>query len=184
MNKLIKLPLFLGVVGCLCGGVLSLTNYFTAEKIKKDEEARANAAYIAHFSNLAHRKDVEVNDTLLGGGVVSKSYAYDESNAYIGSIYTISAVGFAGKQNPIKFTVSFSDGKPHHYVELGHGESSQGAAFMTWLKGDNNGDRLSSLETGKTETGSSVTYSAVNQAVSTCLADYLAEYTSIPAYTE
>lgn len=184
MNKLIKLPLFLGVVGCLCGGVLSLTNYFTAEKIRKDEEARANAAYTAHFPNLAHRKEVTVNETLLDGGVVAKSYAYNDSNAYIGSIYTISAIGFAGKQTPVKFTVSFANGKPHHYEELGHGESAEGAKFMTWLKGDNNGDRLSNLEAGKAETGSTRTYKAVSLAVSTCLADYLAEYTSIPAYTE
>ncbi len=185
MNKLIKLPLFLGVVGCLCGGVLALTNFVTEDKIKKDEEARANAAYIAHFSNLAHRKDAEtLNDTLTAGGVVLKSYAYDSTNTYIGTIYTISATGYAGKQNPIKFTVSFANGKPYHYVELSHSESAQGAAFMNWLKGDKNGDRLSNLEAGKTETKSSVSYGAVSKAVSTCLADYLAEYQNIPAYTE
>lgn len=183
MNKLIKLPIFLGVVGCLCGGVLSLTNFFTADKIKKGEEERANAAYIAHFANLAHRKEIEITNTdLTKAGVVLKSYAYDNSNAYIGTIYTVSATGYAGKANPIKFTISFSDGKPQHYVELSHSESNVGAEFLNWLKGDTNGDRLSNLETGKS--GSSVTFKAVDTAVKVCLNDYLQEYTSIPSYTE
>jgi len=183
MNKLIKLPLFLGIVGCLCGGVLSLTHYFTSDKIAADEEKRANAAFIAHFENLAHRTDVDtLSSELTAAGITAKAYAYDSGNAYIGTIYTCEAVGYAGKSNPIKFTVSFSDGAPHHYEEIGHGESAAGSSFMNWLKGDNGGDRLSDLEAGKATTGSSITYAAVSKAVSACSVDYLSEYQSIPDY--
>lgn len=182
MNKLLKLPLFLGTVGCLCGGVLSLTNYVTEGKIAADEEKRANAAYIAHFANLSKKTEEEVSSELSSGGVTAKFYAYDENNEYIGTIYSCSVVGYAGKNTPINFTISFADGKSNHYVEISHGESSQGKAFMDWLAGDTNGDRLGDLESGKAQTGSSVTYKAVSDAVNICSQDYLAEYTNIPSY--
>lgn len=182
MNKLVKLPIFLGVVGCLCGGVLSLTNYFTASKIAADEEKRANAAYILHFDNLSKRTDEEVSSQLQNGGVTAKFYGYDSSNNYIGTIYSCSVVGYAGKNTPINFTISFANGKSNHYVEISHGESAAGATFMNWLKGDTNGDRLGNLEEGKTQSGSSVTYKAVSDCVNICFQDYLAEYQNIPAY--
>lgn len=181
MNKLVKLPLFLGVVGCLCGGVLSLTNYITEDKIAQDEEKRANAAYIAHFANLQTKTEEALNETLSSAGVTAKFYAYDVDGAYIGTIYSCSVVGYAGKSTPINFTVSFSNGKPHHYVEISHGETAQGSKFMSWLAGDTNGDRVGNLDAGKAETGSSVSYKAVNDVVTVCSTDYLAEYTNIPA---
>ena len=55
MNKFIKLPLFLGIVGGLCGGVLALTHFITKDKIAADEYARANAAFYEHFEDLIRK---------------------------------------------------------------------------------------------------------------------------------
>ena len=161
------------------------SNETIKSSINESSVISANELFLEHFSNISHQKNIEeINDTLIKSGIILKTYAYDESNAYIGTIYTVSANGYAGKQSPIKFTISFANGKPYHYVEISHSESAQGAMFMNWLEGDTNGDRLSNLETGQVETGSSVTYLAVNKAVTTCLNDYLAEYQNIPDFAE
>ena len=55
---------------------------------------------------------------------------------------------------------------------------------MDWLAKDVNGDRLGNLEAGKTTTGSSVTYDAVNATVTACSTDYLAELANTPTYVE
>ena len=75
MKQVIKLPLFLGIVGGLCGGLLALTNYFTAPKIEKDEALRVNAAYLEHFT-FSNIKDGEITDTLAKAGVTAKIYCY------------------------------------------------------------------------------------------------------------
>ena len=176
MNKLLKLPIFLGVVGCLCGGVLSLTNFITKDKIAQDEYERANAAYYKHFAEFKTKKEVALTDELKAGGVTLKEeiFSDEQQTASLGYIYTCSVVGFAGKSSPINFTLSFADGKINNYVNLGHGESAQGAKFLDWL--DKGGSNLTNLDAGKAETGSSVTYGAISKAFSLCNADYLASY--------
>lgn len=184
MNKLVKLPLFLGAVGCLCGGVLAAVNYFTEPVIKANEEKKANAAFYEHFSNFDKKNTATVSEELATAGVTQKYYAFDSSKTYIGTIYECSVVGYAGKSSPIKFTVSFANGQPNHYVELSHNETSNGDKFMKWLAGDVNGDKLGNLEEGKAISGSSVTYAAVNSVVEACSTDYLGELAKTPTYVE
>ena len=176
MNKMIKLPIFLGVVGCLCGGVLSLTNYITKDKIAEDEFNRANAAYFEHFEAYAGKKLLTLSDDLAKAGVTIKEEIYSDAELItsIGYVYTCSAIGFAGKNTPIKFTISYANGKINKYVPLSHGESNQGAKFMDWLNQDAN--NINNLEAGKAQTGSTDTYVAVSKAVNACTADYLAAY--------
>ena len=176
MNKMIKLPIFLGTVGLLCGGVLAVTNYITKDAIAKGEFDRANAAYFTHFANYAARSEVSVSDNLAKIGVTLKEEIFSdaEKTTSIGYVYTCSVVGFAGKSTPIKFTISYSEGKINNYVALSHGESAQGAKFMDWLNQDKN--NINNLEAGKAQTGSTTTYVAVSNAVSACTADYLAAY--------
>ena len=80
MKQVIKLPLFLGIVGGLCGGLLALTNYFTAPKIEKDEALRVNAAYLEHFT-FSNIKDGEITDTLAKAGVTAKKITYEDGKA-------------------------------------------------------------------------------------------------------
>ena len=184
MNKFIKLPLFLGIVGGLCGGVLALTHFITKDKIAADEYARANAAFYEHFEDFNKKNSVELNETLSGAGVTAKYYIFNADLTYIGSVYQCEVVGYAGKSKPIKFTISFDEtGKENNYVLLSHSETNQGNLFMTWLDGDNNGDRLSNLDAGKAESGSTDTYKAVKGVVTVCKAD-VTSYTEVPTYVE
>ena len=121
---------------------------------------------------------------LSSSGVTQKYYAFDANLTYIGTIYECSVVGYAGKSSPIKFTISFANGQANHYVSLSHSETAQGKAFMEWLAGDNNGDRLGNLEAGQTLSGSSTSYNAVKGVVTKCSTDYLAELANIPTYSE
>ena len=178
MNKLLKLPLFLGVVGCLCGGVLAVTNHFTAPVIQEAEKARENAAYVKHFANLDEKKEQSLTESLTKGGVDAKYYAYDATGAYIGSVYKCSVKGYV---DTISFTISFKNGVANHYEEIAQKETVNGKTFMEWLKGDTNGNRLGNLEEGKTLSGSTTTYNAVSKVVGLCFADYTAEYSDIPA---
>ena len=184
MNKLVKLPLFLGAVGCICGGVLAAVNFITEPVIAANEEKKANAAFYEHFSNFSKKNVVTVKDELASAGITQKFYCFDESLTFIGTVYECSVVGYAGKSTPIRFTVSFANGAPNHYVELSNGESAQGKKFMDWLKEDVNGNRLSNLEEGKTVSGSSISYKAVDGAVKACSADYLAELEHVPTFVE
>ena len=118
MNKLVKLPLFLGAVGCICGGVLAAVNFITEPVIAANEEKKANAAFYEHFSNFSKKNVVTVKDELASAGITQKFYCFDESLTFIGTVYECSVVGFAGKNTPIKFTVSFANGAPLETVEL------------------------------------------------------------------
>ena len=180
MKKMIKLPLFLGATAAICGTVLAVTNYFTKDRIAQGERDRINAAYKLHFESLSYTKTVTIDDSLLSAGVTGKLYAYDSSKAYIGTVYTCSVVGFAGKSNPIKFTVSYAGGQVHHYVPISNGESNQGANFMNWLAGDVDGDRVGDIS--QDTSGSSVSKKAVVTVPGVVSADYLAEYESIGSY--
>ncbi len=176
MNKMIKLPIFLGTVGCLCGGVLAVTNYFTKDAIAKGEFDRANAAYFTHFENYAARSELAIPEALAKIGVTLKEEIFSDADktTSIGYVYTCSVVGFAGKSTPIKFTISYAEGKINNYVPLSHGESAQGAKFMDWLSADKN--NINNLEAGKAQTGSTTTYQAISNAVTACTTDYLAAY--------
>lgn len=173
MKQIIKLPLFLGIVGGLCGGLLALTNYFTAPKIEKDEALRVNAAYLEHFT-FSNIKDAEINEKLTKAGVNAKKLTYDESDKYIGTIYSCSVVGFGGD---VKFTVSYKDGKALKFIVTDAKESQQGSAFLAGLEADTDGSVLNNLADNKA--GSTVTYNAVSSALETCLSDYLSEYKSL-----
>ena len=178
MNKMIKLPLFLGATAAICGSVLAVTNYFTKDKIAQGEAERVNAAYKAHFPTLRYKSFEEVSESLSSNGVREKIYCFDDSKSYIGTIYTCDAVGFAGKSNPIKFTVSFKDGLLNSYVTISHGESAAGASFINWL--DSDSGNITHLD--QDPTGSTFSHNAVAKMVSLVSADYTAEYTTIGTY--
>jgi Na+-translocating ferredoxin:NAD+ oxidoreductase RnfG subunit len=175
MNKMIKLPLFLGVVGGLCGGLLAATNYLTHDKIVADAEKRANAALYVHFADAAKFEDATLSDTLTAASVTGKKNALTSDNNVMGSIYFCSVVGYAGKSTPIEFSVSIASGNVKKIVVTGSGESAAGAKFISWVGEASEADLNptgSRQETWKATTGSSISTKAVATAVDACLADY------------
>ena len=174
MNKFIKLPLFLGVVGALCGGILATTNYFTEPKIKADEDFRANEAFLAHFEEAKKfSQEIDLTDALTANGITQKKYAYNDSNKYIGTIYSCTIAGFGGE---IVFTVSFSNGDINKFIATSYGGESSGYGK----------DYIENLQKNPGEydvkPGVSMTSTPVNKTITGCLADYTSEYTSIPDF--
>ncbi len=180
MNNFIKLPLFLGVVGAICGGVLTFTYYVTKDKIAYDEYIRVNSAFLEHFNDFNKKNIVNINDDLKDAGIENKYYVYNNNLDFIGTVYKCSVVGYAGVSNPIKFTVSYDkNGKENHFVILSHSETNQGKKFLEWLSDD----KLSSLEMGKVETGSTITFNAVKKVIDICNED-VNSLINIPKYEE
>lgn len=169
MNKMIKLPLFLGVIGGLCGGLLALTNYFTHDKIEKDDLYRKNAALYVHFDNTDKVSDeITLSDPLIKAGVVQKNEAFDSSNNSIGMIYTCSVNGYVDK---ISFQISFSNGDVHKFLVTESKETDVGAQYIASLSNVTDAELKSSMY--DTEIKTTYTKNAVVNCVNACSQDYL-----------
>jgi Na+-translocating ferredoxin:NAD+ oxidoreductase RnfG subunit len=167
MNKLVKLPLFLGIVGGLCGGLLALTNYFTGPKIEADENARIAAAYQVHFPDIQRSDEKELSATLIAAGVSNKIEAFDGDNKQLGSIYTATVKGYGGN---LTFTVSFAGQNVNKFIQVSGSESSVGVTFLDAISNASNFN-VSNISDYKS--GSSVTYNAVNNCIQVCYSDYI-----------
>ena len=179
MNKMLKLPLFLGIVGGLCGGVLAVTNFITEGPIKKGEEDRLNAAYFKHFEDFANKQIPEVSAELQAAGVTSKVLVFNASNDFVGTIYQCTVTGFA---SDITFTVSFRDGQISKYINIAAAETGNGPTTIENLNVASSNELAAILASGKTWTGGTYTFAGINPALQACSADYLSEYQSIPDY--
>ena len=131
MNKFLKLPLFLAVVGGICTAVLAttyaLTNPIVVQRVQKEQFA----AYFGAFDLLeadgetpklgASATDEEVSADLLAVGI-SKKVSISYNNELLGYAYD----GLVkGRNGDIKFQVSFKDGKYNSYAVLGgHSENA------------------------------------------------------------
>jgi len=167
MNKMIKLPLFLGVVGGLCGGLLAATNLITGPQIKKAEDARIAASYKLHFEACERVEKPEISEAAAKGGIIEIAKAFDSSDNSLGIVYTVlTKKGYGGE---IKYTASVADNKIHKLILVSSGESAQGAEFLTAITGaeDYTLDGVVDFKSG-----SSVTYGAVMTGLTACLADY------------
>lgn len=166
MNKMIKLPLFLGVVGGLCGSLLAVTYFITQPRIEAAEKERIAAAYRVHFADIKESVDKTVSADLASAGVSAKVDALDASQNVIGTIYTATVKGYGGD---VTFTVSFANDQVRKFVTIASGESAQGKDFMTAIEG------ASDFAVDKVvdyKSGSSVTYGAVSKCINVCYADF------------
>jgi len=172
MKKLVKLPLFLGICGAACAGILAGVNAITAPIIAENTEKKANEAIYATYaefgSNLEITKDQPISNELKAVGVTSKTKVTAEG--LDGMVYACTVDG--GYGGSISFQVSYANGKYIGYTDLGNSEtSSLGGKLIgqvsEHLKGkDANG--LIDLSIGAT-----VTKTALNKALQVISADYL-----------
>lgn len=172
MNKMIKLPLFLGIVGGICGGLLAGTHALTKGKIEKDENIRKNAAYLVHFADLANTKVADsasfqaVWSTHKNIKNINVIEVLNSSEAVIGKVYEATVKGFV---DDIVFTVSFKDSSINKFVVINSKENAQGAAFIAAFDGAAN---VSIDKVVDYKSGSTTTYGNVNEAIQVCYADY------------
>ena len=129
MNKFLKLPLFLAVVGGVCTAVLAttyaITNPIVVQRVQKEQFA----AYFCAFYLLeadgetpktgAVAEEMDVAADLLAKGI-NKKVQISYNGEVLGASYDGKVTGYGGD---IIFQVSFRDGKYNSFTCLGHSET-------------------------------------------------------------
>lgn len=179
MNKMIKLPLFLGICGAACAGILAGINSFTAPVIEQAKIDKANAAYISMYSSFGVTSEhITVEDAdLYEAGCTTKAIIVNDNVK--GIAYTCSAKGYAGT---ISFQVAFANGQYLAYTDLGHGETDGFGKdvidnFTNLIKGISSDTKLMDNSSYTSAiAGKSITGKALAKAIEVCRADYATWY--------
>ena len=179
MNKLVKLPLFLGICGAACAGVLAGVNAVTAPIIEQAKIDAANAAYIETYKEFGVTSEhIKLEDVSIDAASCT-TRAVIVNDKVKGIAYTCSAKGYGGT---ISFQIAFANGQYLGYTDLGHTETAGFgkdliAGFTTLIKGNDANEALlnNSKYTGAIA-GKSITGKAIANAVEACRTDYVAWY--------
>lgn len=176
MNNMIKLPLFLGIVGATCGVVLAGVNALAAPIIAQNEIDAANAAYIKLFEEYSVGSDdiVDIIEVSIPEAQCTTK-AIIKNDKVDGVAYTCAAQGYAGL---IKFQIGFANGKYHGYIDLANTESKVGIIPKLEagvINGIDANESLLSNSTYKTAyAGTTVSAKAIAKAIEACRLDYIA----------
>ena len=135
MNKFLKLPLFLGVVGGICTAVLATTYAITNPiKVAKENEAKNKAfeAILVDFGLTAATAKItdyvlepgdseqQLPSNLSSKGLTRKVIINNTSDVLVGGFYEGTVTGYGGD---IKFQLSFKEAKCHSFVCLSNSET-------------------------------------------------------------
>ncbi len=182
MNKLVKLPIFLGICGAACAGILAGVHAITAPIVEKAKLAKANAAYIEMYKDFnvtgtdVTTEEVENDDLLKAGCSVRAVIVNDKVK---GITYTCSVTGYGGK---IDFQVAFANGKYLAYTDLansetdGYGKNVIGSMNELINNVDGNQNLLSYSTYQTAISGKSITGKALANSIDVCRMDYMAWY--------
>lgn len=179
MNKLVKLPLFLGICGAACAGVLAGVNALTAPIIEQAKIDAANAAYIETYKEFGVTSDHITIEEVEIYAANCTTRAVIVNDKVKGVAYTCSAKGYGGT---ISFQVAFANGQYLGYTDLGNSETpSYGGVVIgkmtSLIKGiDANESLLNNSGYTGAISGQSITGKAIANAVEACRVDYLAWY--------
>lgn len=196
MNKFLKLPLFLGVVGGLCTAVLATTYAITNEEFLKREAERKNAAFkdiligfgltdadgsikagveTIEYIVDAEDSNFELSSKLSKVGITRKvSISFNEE--VVGAFFEGSVIGF-NKDVPIAFQLSFKEDKCYEF-SCTHTESGPGVGFMDKIPDLVKDKELSYFTSAAfdTDLGAGATYSksGIMPAIVAAASDYAA----------
>ncbi len=129
MNKFLKLPLFLAVVGGVCTAVLATTYAITNPIVVQREQKEKYSTYFKDFDLLesdgetpkvgAVAEELEVTSDLSAKGITAKvSVSYNGSA--LGMAYNADVQGYGGS---IKFALSFKEGNYNSFTCLSQSET-------------------------------------------------------------
>ena len=177
MNKLVKLPLFLGIVGASCGAVLAGLYAITNPIIEENTAKAAAQSYLEIYSKYS----VAESDIVVEGSITLSDELFNagcENRAIVakakGVAYTCSFNGYGGE---VKFQIAFAEGKYLGFKALTNKESNQGAAAIAGMPGIINGkDASASLLEEKVLNAASYTGVPLAKIIEVCRNDYLAWY--------
>ena len=178
MNKMLKLPLFLGVCGTVCAGLLAGVYALTNPIVQKAKAEKANAAYISMYSEFGVvGTDVTTEEV---DNIAGCSLRAIIVNANVkGIAYTCQASGYGGT---ISFQIAFANGKYLAYTDLGNSETNgYGKVVIAGMTDTIAGvDASTSLEDyaaySTLISGRSITGKALKSTIELCRTDYLAWY--------
>ena len=181
MNKLVKLPLFLGICGAACAGILAGVNALTAPIIEQAKIDAANAAYIETYKEFGVTSDhIKIEEVeIYAANCTTRAVIVNDKVK--GVAYTCSAKGYGGT---ISFQVAFANGKYLGYTDLGNSETpSYGGVVIgkmtSLINGiDANESLLNNSGYASAIAGQSITGKAIANAVDACRTDYLAWYSA------
>ena len=169
MKKALYLACFLAIIAAVSGAALTLTNNFTAPKIKENEIAseKSNLELIfpgADFEKVeSFKDDTKTIDSIYKAG--------DQ-----GYVYKMIVDGFGGKKS-ITFMVGFSsDGKIAGYTVLSSGETKGIGSqvgeetFVKSVIGKSNGDEVDAIS------GATISSTAIKTALNTASSHYASNY--------
>ena len=132
MNKIVKLPLFLGIAGAACAGILAGVYSFTQPIVEKTQAEAAAKAYVSMYaeygvelSDVAVENAVTLSDELFNAGCTGRAIVEKAK----GVAYTCNVTGYAGT---ISFQVAFAEGNYIGYTNLANNETGSygGALFF------------------------------------------------------
>ena len=181
MNKMIKLPLFLGICGAACAGILAGVNALTAPIIEQAKIDAANAAYIETYKEFGVTSDhIKIEEVeIYAANCTTRAVIVNDKVK--GVAYTCSAKGYGGT---ISFQVAFANGKYLGYTDLGNSETpSYGGVVIGKMSSlingiDANESLLNNSGYASAIAGQSITGKAIANAVDACRTDYLAWYSA------
>ena len=177
MNKLVKLPLFLGIVGASCGAVLAGLYAWTNPIIEENTAKAAAQSYLEIYKkysvlegDIVVENAITLSDELFNAGCENRAIV----NKAKGVAYTCSFNGYGGQ---VKFQIAFAEGKYLGFKALVNKESNQGAAAISGMPGIINGkDAETSLLDEKLLNAASYTGVPLANIIEVCRNDYLAWY--------
>lgn len=181
MNKMLKLPLFLGACGLACAGLLAGVNAATKQEISDYKKEKIASEYVKIFNRngysvtdkqLKTESAVTLTDELYDAGGTGRALAIDIK----GAAYTCKVKGYAGD---VEFQVAFADGKYLGYTNISNKETSgYGADLIAKITSLIKGiSAEESILTNKNYidamTNSSTTGKPVQEAIEACRNDYI-----------
>lgn len=180
VNKFVLLPLFLGSVCLISGGIIAGVNSFTEPVIEQRIIDQQNAGYykVLEIESADAPTDLTPSAALAAKGVTSKK-EFKSGSTKIGFVYDVTVSGYGGK---IMFQVGFKDGKFSGFNVISHSETPSfgGVVIPKVDERIKNQDASSNVldllnGTDNLTAGKTVTGNALVAGLSACADDYLAE---------
>ena len=175
MNKFVKLPLFLGVSGAICAGLLAVVNGITAPIVEKRLENERNANYLALMSvdSADEFKDGKVTDALKTGYVTGVKEVY-VGGELLGVVYD----GFLNDgYSDWTLQLGIKDGK---FTGLKFSSPSPDGVGLPMITKFSDAVVGKTIDTAASDIASNVssiaTIPMLRDYVSACAADYTATY--------
>ena len=178
MNKLVKLPLFLGITGASCALLLTGVYYLTNPIITNNQLTKENKAYIDLFNDYDSSfnivgndlKDEDISESLYNNGVRTIKVI----NKVKGKAYKCEG---SGRNGTISFIVAFANNKVIGYSNITNSEDAgygkeliENKIPSLFNKGiDASKEVLTKLD----YTGATITGNAISKVIEVCRMDYL-----------